>query len=58
MEIVGIKKEIDSLGRLHIPKEIRELYGLSGEVELVVTSKGIPVRNSEYKLVKVKCKNN
>ena len=33
--VVGINKEIDSLGRLVIPKELRERFGLQKNVELV-----------------------
>ena len=50
---VGIKKEIDSLGRIVVPKELRERYALSGEVELVATRDGVLVRNPEFVLVRV-----
>ena len=50
---IGINKEIDALGRLVIPKEMRALYHLDKEVELVVTEEGVLVRNPQYKLVKV-----
>ena len=53
MECVGIIKEIDGVGRIVIPKEIRELYSLFGEVELLVTDAGVLVRNPKYKLVKI-----
>ena len=49
---VGVNKEIDSLGRLVIPKEMRALFRFENEVELVVTEDGVLVRNPEYKLVK------
>ena len=51
MEQIGVKKEIDQLGRLCIPKEMRKLYGLDREVELVITAEGIFVRNPKYVLV-------
>ena len=51
MEQIGVKKEIDQLGRLCIPKEMRKLYGLDREVELVITAEGILVRNPKYVLV-------
>ena len=54
---IGVKKEIDSLGRLVIPKEMRELLNLNCEVELVVTKFGVLVRNPEYMLVKVEKSN-
>ena len=52
MEQVGIKKEIDSLGRIYIPKELREAVGLQKVVEMIVTAKGLLIRDPEYILVK------
>ncbi len=52
MENVGIKKEIDKLGRICIPKEMRNLFNLQNEVELQVTKEGILLKNPEYVLVK------
>ena len=52
-ENVGIVREIDSVGRLLIPKEIRERLKLDDKVELVVTVEGLLVRNPEYKLAKI-----
>ena len=46
------KKEIDKLGRICIPKEMRRLYNLENEVELKVTDEGILIRNPEYVLVR------
>ena len=51
-DAVGVNKEIDALGRLVIPKEMRELFALDGVVELVVTEKGVLVRNPQFVLVK------
>lgn len=53
MKIVGIVKEVDRLGRIVIPKELRERYGLCENVEIIATELGIFLRNPEYKLVKV-----
>lgn len=50
---VGITKEFDNLWRLVIPKEIRDLYKLDKEVEIVTTPDGILIRNPEYRLIKV-----
>ena len=50
MKIIGIKKEIDRLGRLVIPKEMRELFSFENEVELIITSEGILIRNPKYHL--------
>lgn len=52
MENIGVKKEIDKLGRICIPKEMRKLFNLENEVELLVTKEGILIKNSEYVLVK------
>ena len=48
---IGIVKEIDSMGRLVIPKEMRTLFFMDKEVELVVTDEGVLIRNPEYRLV-------
>ena len=52
-DAVGIIKEIDRIGRIVIPKELRERYGLIDEVEIVATKSGVLIRNPEYKLVKI-----
>ncbi|MBO5374126.1 MAG: hypothetical protein J6A54_01590 [Clostridia bacterium] len=52
MEKIGIIKEFDKLGRLVIPKEYRERFGLSGQVELVITREGVLIKSPEYELVK------
>lgn len=49
---VGIVKELDKLGRIVIPKELRDRFGIDKEVEIVVTEKGILIRNPEFILVK------
>ena len=56
--MVGIIKEIDNLGRIVIPKEIRERFGLTKSVEIILTSSGILLRNPEYKLIKVDSQTN
>ena len=53
MDKVGIIKEIDGLGRLVIPKELRERFGLGKEVELIATKDGVLVKNPELVLVRV-----
>lgn len=47
MEIIGIIKEIDNLGRLVIPKSLRVRYGISGKVEIITTKEGILLRSAE-----------
>ena len=52
MDQIGIKKGIDDLGRICIPKEMRELLALEKEVELVITQEGLLIRNPAYVLIK------
>ena len=52
MKTIGIIKEIDSLGRLQIPKEIRNRLGLKNTVELIVTTEGLLIKSDEYQLVR------
>ena len=49
---VGVIKEIDSLGRIVIPKEYRDRLSLDKKVEVVLTEEGVLIRNSEYRLIK------
>lgn len=51
---VGIIREIDSLGRLVIPKEYRTLFNMSKNVEVIATEEGVLVRNPKFKLVEIK----
>ena len=51
MDTVGIIKSFDKLGRIVIPKELRERYGFDGDVEVVATEEGVLLRSSEYRLV-------
>ena len=50
---VGIIKGFDKLGRIVIPKELRDRFELSDAVEIVVTVDGILLKNPEYVLVKL-----
>ena len=52
MEKVGIIKEFDKIGRIVIPKELRDRYALNGSVELVATPYGILLKSPDYVLVK------
>lgn len=47
MNIIGIRKKIDSLGRLVIPKEMRDLFELNNEAELIITKNGILIRSPQ-----------
>ncbi len=46
---IGIIKEIDQLGRLVIPKEMRKRFHLDKEVEFLLTTEGILLRNPNHK---------
>lgn len=46
--MIGINKEIDKLGRIVIPKEMRKLLQLENEVELIMTEEGLLIRNPQY----------
>ena len=50
MAEIGIIKEFDKLGRIVIPKELRERYALTGAVEIIATENGILIKNPEYVL--------
>ena len=54
MDKIGIIKEIDRLGRIVIPKELRERYGLNlnDSVEIVATKDGLLIKKQEYYLIK------
>ena len=52
---VGIKRQVDKLGRIVIPKEYREFYHLdhNDEVFIVDTKDGLLITNHKYKVVEV-----
>ena len=52
MERIGMTKEFDKLGRIVIPKELRERYGLEKGVEIVPIREGILLKSVECVLVK------
>ena len=52
MEKIGIRKDIDKVGRICIPKEMRELFHLDKDVELLITKEGVLLRNPDYVMVK------
>ena len=49
-----IEKKIDKLGRIVLPKDLRDRYALNKEVELIATKDGILIKNTEYILIKEK----
>ena len=54
MKKIGIIKEIDKLGRLVIPKKMRESLGITREVEILLTDEGILIRNPSYRITERK----
>ena len=52
MEKIGIRREIDKMGRICIPIEMRKLFKLENEVEIQITNEGVLIKNPEYILVK------
>ena len=48
---IGIIKNIDSLGRIVIPKEFRSRLLLADNVEILLTDEGILIRNPKHLLV-------
>ena len=51
--IIGFIKELDKLGRIVIPKELRDRFGLSDNVEVIATEEGILLRSPKYKLIPI-----
>ena len=39
MSKIGILKGFDKLGRIVIPKELRDRYGLNGVIEIIATER-------------------
>ena len=49
---IGILKEFDKLGRIVIPKELRDRFALQDKVEIIATKNGILLKSPEYYLCK------
>ena len=54
MDQIGVIKEIDRLGRIVIPKDLRDRYQFENKVEVVATKEGILIKNPEYRLERIK----
>lgn len=52
MDKVGIIKEFDKLGRIVIPKDLRERFALDNKVEIIATKEGVLIQNPQYLLIK------
>ena len=48
MDKIGILKEFDKLGRIVIPKDLRDRYGFDGIVEIVATQEGVLLKSPEF----------
>lgn len=51
MRKIGIIREVEKLGRIVIPKELRVFYKIDGKVEIITTEEGILIRNPKYILI-------
>ncbi len=49
---IGIIKGFDKLGRIVVPKELRDRYALNDQVEIVATKEGVLLKSPEYILIK------
>ena len=52
MDNIGIIKEFDKLGRIVIPKDLRDRYGINEKVEIIATKEGVLLKSPEYFLIK------
>ena len=57
MDNIGIIKKIDNLGRICIPKDLRERYELNYKIELIMTKDGILVRSADTSTLDTSKKN-
>ena len=48
---LGIKREIDKLGRIVLPIEYRNTFKLKNAVEILATDEGILIRNPKYRII-------
>ncbi len=55
LSAIGITKEVDRLGRIVIPKEMRDFLKVKegSSVEVLLTQDGILIRNPKYKVVEI-----
>lgn len=43
-EMIGIVKDVDKMGRIIIPKYMRDRYNISEQVEMIAVKEGIIIR--------------
>lgn len=53
--MIGTMHRVDTMGRLVLPKEIREFYHINTNdtIEIIPTVDGILIRKPAYKVVKI-----
>ena len=53
MKGFGVIREVDKLGRVVIPKELREVYNLTKKVEIIATEDGVLICHPKFKVVEI-----
>lgn len=53
MKGFGFVREVDKLGRIVIPKELRKIYNLTREVEIIATEDGVLIRHPKFKVIEI-----
>lgn len=56
MTAIGITRNVDNLGRIVIPKELRDFFKIDKgtQMEVIGTNEGILIRFPEYEIKKIK----
>ena len=56
MTAIGIPRNVDKLGRIVIPKELRDFFKIDNgtQMEIIGTDTGILIRFPEYEIKKIK----
>ncbi len=56
MTAIGIPRNVDKLGRIVIPKELRDFFKIDNgtQMEIIGTDVGILIRFPEYEIKKIK----
>ena len=56
MTAIGIPRNVDKLGRIVIPKELRDFFNIENgtQMEIIGTDAGILIRFPEYEIKKIK----
>ena len=50
MNLLGIIKDIDGVGRVVIPKALRDRYGLSKQIEVIAVEEGVLIRKPKSEI--------